>query len=62
MSRIMHRPAPWIVPGFALEALIGEFAKSGILGGQRAIPSALENAGFTFRHNTIGEALAAALN
>lgn len=62
MSRIMHRPAPWIVPGFALEALIGEFAKSGILGGQRAIPSVLENAGFTFRHNTIGEALAAALH
>ena len=62
MSRIMHRPAPWIVPGFALEALIGEFAKNGILGGQRAIPSALENAGFTFHHNTIGEALAAAIN
>ncbi|MCJ0903820.1 TIGR01777 family oxidoreductase [Rhodococcus sp. ARC_M6] len=62
MSRIMHRPAPWIVPGFALEALIGEFAKNGILGGQRAIPSALENAGFTFHHNTIGEALAAAIH
>lgn len=62
MSRTIHRPAPWIVPGFALEALIGEFAKSGILGGQRAIPSALENVGFAFRHNTIDEALAAALN
>ncbi|MDI9916712.1 TIGR01777 family oxidoreductase [Rhodococcus sp. IEGM 1379] len=62
MSRIMHRPAPWIVPGFALEALIGEFAKNGILGGQRAIPSALENAGFTFHHNTIDEALAAAIH
>ncbi|MBW0289549.1 epimerase [Rhodococcus sp. MH15] len=61
MSRAVHRPAPWIVPGFALEALIGEFAKSGILGGQRAIPAALERAGFSFRHNTIGEALAAAL-
>ena len=33
----------------------------GILAGQRAIPTVLENAGFRFRHNTIGEALDAAL-
>lgn len=62
MSRAVHRPAPWIVPGFALEALVGEFAKGGILVGQRAIPSVLERAGFTFRHHTIGEALQAALD
>ena len=38
--------------------LLGEFADEGLLGGQRAIPAALERAGFEFHHNTIGEALA----
>ena len=45
-------------PGFALRAVLGEFADEGLLGGQRAIPAALERAGFEFHHNTIGEALA----
>ena len=35
----------------------GEFADEGLLIGQRAIPPALERAGFQFHHNTIGEAL-----
>ncbi|MGC0364536.1 uncharacterized protein (TIGR01777 family) [Rhodococcus sp. 27YEA15] len=61
MARVLHRPAPWVVPGFVLEAVVGEFAKSGILAGQRAVPAVLESAGFTFRHNTIGEALHASL-
>ena len=47
-----------MVPGFALRAGLGEFADEGLLGGQRAIPAALERAGFQFHHNTIGEALA----
>jgi NAD dependent epimerase/dehydratase family enzyme len=41
-----------------LRTLLGEFAQEGLLGGQRAIPAALERAGFTFLHSTIGEALA----
>ncbi len=57
LARILRRPAPWRAPGFALRALLGEFAGEGLLGGQRAIPAALERAGFTFHHNTIGEAL-----
>ena len=47
-----------MVPGFALRTVLGEFADEGLLGGQRAIPAALERAGFEFHHNTIGEALA----
>jgi uncharacterized protein (TIGR01777 family) len=58
MGRAVNRPTPLMVPGFALRAAIGEFADEGLLGGQRAIPAALERAGFQFRHNTIGEALA----
>jgi uncharacterized protein len=40
-----------------VRAALGEFADEGLLTGQRAIPSALERAGFQFHHNTIGEAL-----
>ncbi len=58
LARALHRPAPWLVPGIALKTLLGEFAEEGLLGGQRAIPAALERAGFVFHHNTIGEALA----
>ena len=58
LGRAVNRPTPLMVPGFALRALLGEFADEGLLGGQRAIPAALERAGFEFHHNTIGEALA----
>jgi NAD dependent epimerase/dehydratase family enzyme len=46
-----------MAPGFVLRTVLGEFADEGLLGGQRAIPAALERSGFTFHHNTIGEAL-----
>ena len=58
LGRTVNRPTPLMVPGFALRTLLGEFAGEGLLGGQRAIPAALERAGFHFHHNTIGEALA----
>nr|WP_090344315.1 TIGR01777 family oxidoreductase [Mycolicibacterium malmesburyense]CRL75732.1 nucleoside-diphosphate sugar epimerase [Mycolicibacterium malmesburyense] len=58
LGRAVNRPTPLMVPGFALRAALGEFADEGLLGGQRAIPAALERAGFVFHHNTIGEALA----
>lgn len=57
LGRALNRPTPLMVPGFAIRALLGEFADEGLLGGQRAIPAALERAGFQFHHNTIGEAL-----
>ncbi|ORB69480.1 TIGR01777 family oxidoreductase [Mycobacterium scrofulaceum] len=56
-GRAVNRPTPFMVPGFAVRAALGEFADEGVLIGQRAIPSALERAGFQFHHNTIGEAL-----
>jgi uncharacterized protein len=56
-GRAVNRPTPLILPGFAVRAALGEFAEEGLLIGQRAIPSALERAGFQFHHNTIGEAL-----
>jgi uncharacterized protein len=61
LGRILHRPTPLMVPAFALRALIGEFAQEAILHGPRAIPMALEEAGYLFQHQTIGAALAATL-
>ena len=58
LGRALNRPTPLIIPGFVLRAAAGEFAEEGLLGGQRAIPAALERAGFEFHHKTIGEALA----
>jgi uncharacterized protein (TIGR01777 family) len=58
VGRAVNRPTPLMVPGFALRTVFGEFADEGLLAGQRAIPAALERAGFVFHHNTVGEALA----
>src|SRR6266567_4337610 len=52
LGTALHRPMPWAVPGFALRALLGEFADEGILIGQRVVPKALDRAGFTFRHQS----------
>ncbi|ORW94804.1 epimerase [Mycobacterium szulgai] len=57
LGRALNRPTPLALPGFAVRAALGEFADEGLLTGQRAIPGALEQAGFQFHHNTIGEAL-----
>ena len=54
-------PRPGIVPGSALVVVVGEFAQEGILARPARHPTALEQAGFRFPHNTIGEALEAAL-
>ncbi|MUL82374.1 MULTISPECIES: TIGR01777 family oxidoreductase [unclassified Mycolicibacterium] len=58
LGRALNRPTPVIIPGFALRTLLGEIADEGLLVGQRAIPAALERAGFSFHHKTVGEALA----
>ncbi|HEX4705292.1 MAG TPA: TIGR01777 family oxidoreductase [Pseudonocardiaceae bacterium] len=61
LGAAMNRPAPWVVPGFALRLVLGEFAGEGVLCGQRALPKALERAGFSFSHRTLRAAVAAAL-
>lgn len=60
-GHVLHRPAPWWVPGIAMKAVLGQAAEEMALFGQRAMPRVLEEAGFTFRHNEIASALAAAL-
>jgi uncharacterized protein len=58
LGRAVNRPTVFTVPGFALRTLLGEFADEGALSGQRAIPAALQRAGFQFHHDTVAEALA----
>lgn len=57
LGHAVNRPTPLMVPTLAARAAFGEFADEGLLIGQRAIPAALERAGFQFHHHTIGEAL-----
>ncbi|MZF86052.1 TIGR01777 family oxidoreductase [Streptomyces sp. SID5643] len=61
MGRALHRPTIASVPAFALRAALGEFT-TGITGSCRAVPAALNKAGFTFGHPTIDEALRSALH
>lgn len=57
MGRVLHRPTVFPVPAFALTTLFGEMARGTILASQRALPKALEQAGFTFAHPTLSSAL-----
>ena len=61
LGRVVHRPTVLPVPGFVLSATLGEFARSSVLGGQRAQSSKLTGAGFTFTHTSLEQALREAL-
>ncbi|GAA4614027.1 TIGR01777 family oxidoreductase [Saccharopolyspora hordei] len=60
LGEALGRPAPWVVPAFALRLALGELADQ-VLAGQRAVPTVLESHGFSFQHPAIGAALAAAV-
>lgn len=62
LGRAVHRPTmPVAVPGFMLRAVLGEFAEEGVLIGQRVLPRRLLEAGHSFRHIRLDDALAAVL-
>lgn len=56
LGRALHRPAVLPAPALALRAVLGEFA-SDVLGSQRVLPAALEQAGFTFDSSTLPQAV-----
>jgi uncharacterized protein len=60
-GRAVHRPTVLPVPGFVLSRVLGEFARFSILGGRRAVPSKLTQAGFSFTDTTLDDALRTAL-
>ena len=58
VAQLMHRPALFPVPAFVLKLLFGEMAEQTLLASQRAMPRALQQAGFVFSRPTIRESLA----
>ena len=56
LGAALRRPALAYAPGFALHALLGEFASS-LLTGQVVLPDRALNAGFTFGHEMLELAL-----
>lgn len=61
LARELRRPALIPAPAFALRLLFGEMADAMILVSQRVAPDRLRDAGFTFRHPRLEDALRAAL-
>jgi uncharacterized protein (TIGR01777 family) len=61
LGREVHRPTPLPVPSFALNLALGEFGRSSVAGGQRALPVRLRDSGYQFVHPDLSSALRAAL-
>jgi NAD dependent epimerase/dehydratase family enzyme len=61
LAAAVGRPAPFVVPAFALRAVLGQMAEEMLLTGPRARPSVLLDGGFQYRHNGVDEALSAAV-
>ena len=59
LGKALHRPALLPVPALPLEWVLGDFAKELLLGGQRVLPEAAQNSGFTFRFPQLDAALKA---
>ncbi|MEX3238308.1 TIGR01777 family oxidoreductase [Serratia quinivorans] len=61
LANVLDRPAFLRVPAFAMRLLMGEAAVL-VLGGQRAVPKRLEEAGFSFRFLELEQALDDVIN
>jgi hypothetical protein len=60
LAKVMHRPAIFTAPAFALKLAMGEMADT-LLGGVRVAPQVLEQNGYRFLHANLEEALKAIL-
>lgn len=58
LAKAVSRPALLFVPATALRLVLGEAAEELALGGVRALPTVLTDAGFTFAHTELDRALA----
>ncbi len=61
VGRVLHRPAFFPTPAFALKLVFGELADYLLLGGQRVLPERLLAAGYRFRFADAESALRALL-
>jgi uncharacterized protein len=62
LGRQLHRPTALPVPAIALTLALGEFGRSSVVGGQRALPVRLQESGYEFTHTDLAPALRAALS
>jgi uncharacterized protein (TIGR01777 family) len=60
LAKVMHRPAIFAAPAFALRLAMGEMAET-LLGGVRVAPQVLEQHGYRFLYANLEEALNAIL-
>jgi uncharacterized protein (TIGR01777 family) len=61
LGRALRRPALFRMPAWLLHKLAGDLADELLLTGRRVLPDKADAAGFKFRHETLGSALAAIL-
>jgi hypothetical protein len=62
IARVLHRPAIFAAPEFALKLALGEMAGPLLLASQRVLPAKLEKLGYKFVHPELGSALEATLS
>jgi len=61
LAGVVHRPALFPAPAFALRLVFGEMADALLLSSQRALPAKLEKFGYSFLHADLRAALASIL-
>ena len=61
LAKIMHRPALFPAPAFALHLALGEMADALLLSSQRVAPQAIKKLGYGFLHSDLPSALSAVL-
>jgi hypothetical protein len=59
LGQVLRQPAWTTVPAFVLRLALGQMADEALLASQKAIPKRLLDAGFTFKHPELREALEA---
>jgi len=57
VAKAMHRWHPWVIPEFAIKALLGGAGKELLLPSTRIIPTKLIDDGFVFRYQTADAAI-----
>jgi uncharacterized protein (TIGR01777 family) len=57
LAEVMHRPAFFSAPAFALRLALGEMADELVLSSQRCLPKKAQDSGYRFQHSEISAAL-----
>ena len=58
LGQVLHRPTPFVMPAFALKALLGQMAEELLIGGTRIVPGRATQWGVDFAFPRLEDALA----